>query len=115
MSVTPTPAREPMPHHFLAWPSTHDGKLAAWLSVVPPGLSMVIGLIGAAGAYDWSRTVRIGVLLIPTLGMLLCSLVAGVLAVLALRKGDRSVVLLWPLLLGVSVVLLVVGEFAVRH
>jgi len=75
----------------------------------------VTGMLGAAGAYDWSRSVRIAVLGIPTVGMLVCSLVAGGLAVLALRKGDRSLVLLWPLLLGAAVVLFVVGEFAFPH
>ena len=44
-------------------------------------------------------------------GMLLCSLVAGAFAALVLRKGDRSLVLLWPLLLGVAVLLFVIGEF----
>lgn len=114
MSIAPTPAPEPMQRHFLTWPSTRDGRRAGWLSLAPPGLSVVIGMLGAA-ARDWSRTDRIAVLLIPTVGMLLCALVAGVLAVLALRKGDRSLALLWPLLLGASVVLLVVGEFAVPH
>jgi hypothetical protein len=38
-----------------------------------------------------------------------------VLAVLALREGDRSLVLLWPLLLGATAVLFLVGEFAVPH
>jgi heme/copper-type cytochrome/quinol oxidase subunit 3 len=75
----------------------------------------VNGMLAAAGAYDWSRTVRIAVLGIPTVGMLACSLVASVLAVLALRKGDRSLVLLWPLLLGAAVVLFLVGEFAFPH
>jgi heme/copper-type cytochrome/quinol oxidase subunit 3 len=68
-----------------------------------------------SGAYDWSRSARIAVLGIPTAGMLICSLVASVLAVLALREGDRSLVLLWPLLLGATAVLFLVGEFAVPH
>ena len=114
MFMRPTPAPEPMQHHLLTWPSTRDGRRAGWLSLAAPGLSLVIGTLGAA-ATDWSRTDRIAVLLIPTVGMLLCALVAGVLAVLALREGDRSLALLWPLLLSVSVVLLVVGEFAVPH
>lgn len=76
---------------------------------------MITGMLGAAGAYDWSRNARIAVLGIPAAGMLLCSLVASVLAVLALREGDRSLVLLWPLLLGATAVLFLVGEFAVPH
>jgi hypothetical protein len=75
----------------------------------------VNGMLVGAGAYDWSRNVRIAVLGVPGVGMLACSLVAGVLAVLALRKGDRSLVLLWPLLLGAAVVLFLVGEFALPH
>lgn len=115
MPVVSAPTREPMRHHFLTWPSTHDGKRAGWLSLAPVGLMTVTGPLAAAGAYDWSRNIRFVVLGVPAVGMLLCSLVAGVFAVLALRKGDRSLVLLWPLLLGVSVVLFVVGEFAFPH
>ena len=116
MSVVPTPAQEePVRHHVLAWPSTRDGRRAGWLSLAPPVLSVVTGALGATVADEWSRTARIAVLLTPMVGMLLCSLVAGAFAVLALRNGHRSLVLLWPLLLGVGVVLFVIGEFAVPH
>ena len=115
MSVAPASRPEPLRHHFLAWPSTRDGKRAGWLSLAPIGLMTVTGMLAAAGAYDWSRSVRIAVLAIPTVGMFVCSLVSGGLAVLALRKGDRSLVLLWPLLLGAAVVLFIVGEFAFPH
>jgi hypothetical protein len=115
MSVAPTPAPEPMRHRSLTWPSTGHGRRAGWLSLAPAGLMMVTGMLGAAGAYDWSRSARIAELGIPTAGMLICSLVASVLAVLALREGDRSLVLLWPLLLGATAVLFLVGEFAVPH
>ena len=115
MSVAPAPGSEAMRHRILTWPSTSNGRRAGWLSLVPACLMTVTGMLGAAGAYDWSRSVRIAVLGIPTVGMLVCSLVASGLAVLALRKGDRSLVLLWPLLLGAAVVLFVVGEFAFPH
>ena len=98
MSVAPAPGSEPMRHRILTWPSTSNGRRAGWLSLVPAGLMTVTGMLGAAGAYDWSRSVRIAVLGIPTVGMLVCSLV-----------------LLWPLLLGAAVVLFVVGEFAFPH
>ncbi len=104
-----------MQHRILTWPSTRDGRRAGWLSLAPVVLTTVTGMLAAAGAYDWSRSVRIVVLGIPTVGMLVCSLVASVLAVLALREGDRSLVLLWPLLLGAAVVLFLVGEFAFPH
>ncbi len=115
MSVAPTRASEPMRHRIVMWPSTGVGRRAGWLSLAPVGLMTLNGILVGAGAYDWSRNVRIAVLGVPTVGMLACSLVASVLAVLALRKGDRSLVPLWPLLLGAAVVLLLVGEFALPH
>jgi hypothetical protein len=115
MSVVPGPVPEPPPHRFLTWPSTGGGKWAGLLSLAPVVLGMVTAMFGAVGAYDWSRSVRIAVLGVPTVGVLLCSLVAGALAVLAFRRGDRSLVLLWPLLLGASVVLFVVAEFTFPH
>ena len=47
--------------------------------------------------------------------VLLGAILAAVYTVLALRKGDRSIVLLWPLLLGAFAAMFVVAEFAIPH
>jgi hypothetical protein len=110
---TITPAGAPR-HRFLTWPSTRTGTRAAWVSLAVVALFAFDALLAAAGAYDWPLGARL------VLGISGGLSIVGALAALgltlqALRKGDRSIVLLWPLLLGSFAVLFVVGEFAFPH
>lgn len=84
------------------------------LSAGVVGLFLFDGLLAAVGAYDWRTEARV-VLGVTGAAAILGSLLALVLTLSALRKGDRSIVLLWPLLLGAFAVLFVVGEFAFPH
>jgi hypothetical protein len=111
---TITPAGAPR-HRFLTWPSTRDGRRAGWLSFAVLALIVLEGLLVAAGMYDWSRGVRIALGFVTSVPIMLGSILAAVYTVLALRKGDRSIVLLWPLLLGAFTLMFVVGEFAFPH
>lgn len=116
MSTAPAPVGtpEPMRHRFLTWPSTHDGKRAAWLGAGVLGLFAVDAALAALGAYDGGDAVR---LVLGVTGMLaiLGGIASLVFAVRGLRSGDRSLLLFWPLLLGAFAVLFVVGEFAFPH
>ena len=111
---TVTPSGAPG-HRFLTWPSTRDGRRAGWLSLAVIGLIVLEGLLVAAGMYDWSRGVRVALGFVTSVPMLLGAVLAAVYTVLALRHGDRSIVLLWPLLLGAFALMFVVGEFAFPH
>lgn len=111
---TVTPSGAPG-HRFLTWPSTRDGRRAGWLSLAVLGFVLLEGLLVAAGMYDWPRGVRAALGLVTSVPIMLGSILAAVSTVLALGKGDRSVVLLWPLLLGAFALMFVVGEFAFPH
>ncbi|HSG13504.1 MAG TPA: hypothetical protein VLA22_06525 [Gaiellaceae bacterium] len=102
-------------HRFLTWPSTRDGRRAGWLSLGAVGLILLEGLLVLAGLYDWPQGVRFAVGLVMNVPVLLGAILAAVYTVLALRKGDRSIVLLWPLLLGAFAAMFVVAEFAIPH
>jgi peptidoglycan/LPS O-acetylase OafA/YrhL len=102
-------------HRFLTWPSTRDGRRAGWLSLAVLGLIALEGLLGWAGMYDWSQGVRIALGFVTSVPIMLGSILAAVYTVLALGKGDRSIVLLWPLLLGAFAAMFVVGECAFPH
>lgn len=117
MSVSPSPVGAPGPtrSRFLARPSTPTGQRAARLSAGVLGLIVLDAILAAAGAYDWSRPVRAALLGVTSLAILLGSIAATVITVLALRRGDRSIVLLWPLLIGAVAIMFIVGEFAFPH
>lgn len=110
----PTGAPEPVGHRFLTWPSTEIGRRAAWLCAAVVGLWAVDGALAALGASDWGDAARLVLALSSALGMVVAVL-ALVLTVRALRKGDRSIVLLWPLVLGALALMFVVGELAFPH
>lgn len=114
MSTVPTSAG-PSSHRFLTWPSTRDGKVAGWLSLGALALIVLEGVLVAAGMYDWPPAVRAVLGLLTSMPVLVGAIVAAVYTVKALRKGDRSIVLLWPLVLGAVALMFVVGEFAFPH
>lgn len=91
-------------------PSTRDGKRATWLGAGILGLFVFDAILAALGASDCGDGARLVLGVSGGLAML-GAIVSLVFAVRALRKGDRSIVLLWPLLLGVVAVMFVVGEF----
>jgi len=85
-----------------------------WLGAGVVGLFMVDALLAGAGAYDWGDGARLILGVSSALGMLaaIASLVYGARA---LRRGDRSIVLIGPLFLGAMALVFVVGEFAFPH
>lgn len=111
-SVAPALVRTPrsLRNGVFALPSTRDGKRATWLGAGILGLFVFDAILAALGASDCGDGARLVLGVSGGLAML-GAIVSLVFAVRALRKGDRSIVLLWPLLLGVVAVMFVVGEF----
>lgn len=113
-TIAPAGAPETMRHRFLTWPSTRAGTRAAWIGAGVLVLFVVDGVLAALGASDWGDGARVVLGLSGAAGMI-GAIAALVLTLSALRKGDRSIVLLWPLLLGAFALMFVVGEFAFPH
>ncbi|MBE0609565.1 MAG: hypothetical protein IH609_09305 [Dehalococcoidia bacterium] len=106
------------------WPSTREGRraglffaVAAALVVCGSGLSgLWFGLLEEPGGDQESPPLP---LLIPmflaALGGFVAAISGGVFAFLAIRRGDRSAILVLPLIAFLLALTFIVGEFAVPH
>jgi len=105
----PTGGREPLWRRVIAAPSTSSGRGAAWLAGAAMGVLAAAGGLVALGVPEWSWATRLGLALVA-LAALGLALGAGGLAVQAIVRGERSVVVLGPLLFGAFCLVFVVGE-----
>jgi hypothetical protein len=98
----------------LAMPSTKLGWWSVWLMVA----FAVMFVVNQAVFMNLPESVpwRTSVLPFYGIAMLACGLAAGVTALIAIiRKRERSWLVWLPLLAGLNVVFLLVGEFAFPH
>ena len=116
MSTTPSLARTPRPtrRRVFRLPSTRLGWWAVGLAAGVIALLAVDGALAGAGIVDWGWGARLALGLSSTAGVA-TAISAGVLAVTAVVKGERSIVLLGPLLFGAFWVMFVLGEFLSPH
>lgn len=100
---------------IFAWPSTRLGWWSVGFSVVFLVCMLVNGLVFMrlpGGQAMWQRTL----LAAFGIGMLVCGLAAGVLALTALlRRHERSWLVWLPIVVGVFVIFLLLGEFLLPH
>ena len=111
-SVTTAPVRAPASaqQQLLSWPSTRDGMRAAKLSLAALGLVLLDRVFAAVGYYDESRTTALGVMMVVGFAITFGAVAADIRAIRALRSGDRSIVLLLPLLPTAAAVAFLVRE-----
>jgi hypothetical protein len=111
-SITAAPVRAPASaqDRLLSWPSTRDGMRAAKLSLAVLGLVLLDRVLAAAGYYDESRTGALGVMVVVGFAIVFGAIAADLRAIRALRSGDRSIVLLLPLLPTAAAAIFLVRE-----
>ncbi len=116
MSIAPTttPAPEPRRRRVFALPSTRLGWWAVGLAVGVIALLALDGALAGAGVTDWGWGARLAVGL-SSAAAVAAAISAGVIAVTAVVKGERSIVLIGPLLFGAFWVMFVLGEFLSPH
>lgn len=109
---------------FFAWPATREGRRAGWLMLAAIGFSLGgmlmaglwFGLLEEPGGDQESPPIWLQVpMLAAVLAGGVSAVVGGVFAMLALRKGDRSLVLIPAIIALLFAVTFIVGEFAVPH
>lgn len=101
-------------HSLLRRPSTRLG----WWSVGFAVTSVVLSLINSAILTRWigSNLWRVRIGLPFSFVMLSCGLVAGIVGVIALKRGHEHSLFVWLALIpGLGAILLVLGEFLVPH
>ena len=116
MSVAPAPTRAqgPMRRRVFARPSTRLGWWAAGLAAAVVALLAFLGVLAGAGVPDWGWGARLALGLSGAAGAA-TAISAGVIAVIAIVKGERSIVLLGPLVFAAFWVMFVLGEFLSPH
>ncbi len=109
---------------MLRWPVTREGRRAGWLVAIAAGLTVGgmlmagiwFGLAEEPGGDQESPPVWLQVPMVASvLAGGIAAVSSGVLAILALRQGDRSLVLVPAILAMLAAVTFVAGEFAVPH
>jgi hypothetical protein len=113
-TVLTEPAPDPLWRRVIAGPATRGGRLSAWITGAVMGVLALIGGLSAAGVPDKGWGVRLA-LGLTGLFAVATAVVAGGIAVRAIRYGERSVVLLAPLLFGGVCLIFLVGELLFPH
>ncbi len=101
----------------LAWrPTTRDGIRALVLLGVAVGFWASMGIAVALGVSGESALLlEVVFLAVPVVCAFASAIGAGVLAVLALVRGERALLVGLPLVVGVLALVFVIGELAVPH
>ena len=110
MSTLQAPGRAPGPlwRRVVGPPSTRAGRLSAWLVGAVIGVLAGVGGLVAAGVPELGWGALIALALSSSAGVL-AAIVAGGVAVAAVVRGERSIVVLGPLLFGSTCLRFVLG------
>ncbi len=115
MSATPSLTRAPRPgRRVFALPSTRLGWWAVGLAAAVVALLAFDGVLAGAGFTDWGGSARLALGLSSAAGVA-TAISAGIVAMIAVVKGERSIVLIAPLLFAAFWVMFVLGEFLSPH
>jgi hypothetical protein len=101
-------ARDSLLHRIVGPPRTSTGRRAAWLVGGVIALLAGVGGLVAAGAADLGWAVYLPLVLASAAGVV-AAIVAGGMAVTAVARGERSIIVLGPLLFGAVCLVWVVG------
>lgn len=114
MSVMPSFPQSSGPRRFLALPHARPGWWAVGLAAGVIALLVVLGSLVGAGITEWGWGARLALGLSGAVAVAI-AISAAVIAVIAIVKGERSLLLLGPLLFGAFWVMFVLGEFLSPH
>jgi len=108
---------DPVRHRLLGFPTSGLGRLSLWLLGVSVACLAIPVVSVTAGVDNGSALILEVVLLgIPLFLTFACAISAGVAAALSfLRRGERSLLLALPLLVGALALIFAVGEFTTPH
>jgi len=116
--ASPAPGQqEPVRHRMFRLPTTRLGRLSLALLGIAVA-AMVIAMVAVAAAIDNQSALilEIALLAIPMVAAFASAIAAGVIAAVALlRRGERSVLLALPLLVGALALMFVIGEVTTSH
>ncbi len=103
-------ARRSLLHRIIGPPSTRAGRWSAWLVGAVIGVLAAVGGLGLLGAADlgWGALL---VLVLSSIAGVLTGIVAGGVAVASVAKGERSIIVLGPMLFGTVCLVFLVGVF----
>jgi hypothetical protein len=101
-------AHEPLWRRIIGPPSTRAGRWSAWLVGAVIGVLAGVGGLVAAGAPDLGWAALVALALSSSAGVL-TAIVAGAIAVAAVFRGERSIVVLGPVLFGSTCFFFVLG------
>ena len=104
-------------HRLLGLPTSGLGRLSLWLLVISFACLAIPMVSVAAGVDNGSALILEIVLLgIPLFLAFACAISGGVAAALSfLRRGERSLLLALPLIVGALALIFAVGEFTTPH
>jgi len=112
MSTAPAPVRtgRSLLNRIIGPPSTRAGRWSAWLVGAVIGVLAAVGGLVFVGAADlgWGALL---LLVLSSAAGVLTGIVAGGVAVAAVAKGERSIVVLGPMLFGTVCLVFLVGVF----
>lgn len=109
-------AKGPIRSRILRPPTTTLGRLSLMLLGVAIAFMAISSLAVSSGVSgDSALVLEIVFLAIPVFGAFASALAAGVLAVVALLRGERSLLLAIPVLLGAFALMFVIGELVSPH
>jgi hypothetical protein len=97
-------------HRIIGPPSTRAGRWSAWLVGAVIGVLAAVGGLVIVGAADLGWGALLMLALSSAAGVL-TGIVAGGVAVAALAKGERSIIVLGPLVFGTVCLVFAVGVF----
>jgi hypothetical protein len=103
-------ARRSLLHRIIGPPSTRAGRWSAWLVGAVIGVLAAVGGLVLVGAADlgWGALL---LLVLSSIAGVLTGIVAGGVAVASVAKGERSIIVLGPMLFGTVCLVFLVGVF----
>jgi len=101
-------AAEPLWRRIVGPPTTRAGRWSAWLVGAVIGVLAAVGGLVLAGAPDlgWGALLALA---LSSLAGVLVAIGAGVVAIAAVFRGERSIVVLGPVLFGSTCFFFVLG------
>ena len=109
--------QEPIRRRMFGRPTTRLGLVSLALLGIAVA-SMVIAMVAVAAGIDNQSALilEIALLAIPMVAAFASAMAAGVIAAVALlRRGERSLLLALPLLVGALALMFVIGEVTTSH
>ena len=105
---------DPLWRRIIGPPGTHDGRVSVWMTGGAMGVLALVGGLAAAGLPDrgWGAQLAIG---LPGFLAFLAAVVAGGVATRSIFHGERSIVIVAPLLFGSVALFIVLGEVLLPH